>query len=147
MITSTVLRISGNVTYSDGSKSSLVAVYQDSLLIEPSSETSLEAFKQLWADKSSQLSALLNALGPTHTITTTAPSSNLTVNDWTFLFTGRITRSDQTSGDFLAEYTAKSGNIVSGGTVYVEAIADTATKAKIDALIEAVAGTNKVSIS
>lgn len=147
MITDITLRISGIVSFSNGTHQKFLAAHEDGSLINPMSADSLEAFKQLWAEKRVTINALFNSLGATHTITTSAPASDLVVTDWTLHFTGRISRSDNTSGNFSAIWDAKGGSRIEGASVYAEVKADSTYNAKVDALLEVPAGTGKVAIA
>lgn len=146
MITDIVLRFSGTVDFTDGTHQKFGAIYQDGALVDPDSAGSLEAFKQLWAQRNGDIDALLELLGGTFTITTGAPTTQKTVSDWTMLLCGTISRSDGSSGSFDAVYDVKGGSRVTGTTVFDEVLADSTYKAILDSTVEAVAGSGKVAI-
>lgn len=147
MITDIVLRVSGTVDFTDQTTQRFQAVWEDSQLKQPFSAQSLEAFKQLWRQRHTNVDALLELLGGTFTITTGAPTTGKTVKDWTMLVDGRITRDNGTHGNFNAVYDVKGGRRVTGASVFTEIRASAAHKAIVDTVLESLAGTNKVRIS
>ena len=146
MITDLVARVSGTVDFTDGTTQKFGVIREDGALVEPFSADSLEAFKQLWTQRHTPINALLNLLGATFTITTGKPTTQKTVADWTFLVNGTITRSDGSTGHFNAVFDVKGGSRVTGASVFAEVKADATYKAAFDAVLEAVAGANKVVI-
>lgn len=147
MITDLVVRISGTVDFTDGTTQKFGVIREDGALVEPFAADSVEAFKQLWNQRNAPITALLNLLGATFTITTSPPTTQKTVADWVFLVNGTIARSDGTHSHFNAVYDVKGGSRVTGASVFAEVAADATYKAIFDAVLEAVAGANKVAIS
>jgi len=147
MITDLVLRVSGTVDFTDGTTNRFVAVWEDGALVEPFSSESIEAFKQLWGQRNVDVRALLQLLGGIFTITTSAPTSQKTVDDWTMLVDGNLTRDDGSSGNFNAVYDRKGGSRVTGTSAFAEVLASTSYKDVLDTVLEALAGSGKVAIA
>lgn len=148
MITDIILRVSGVVAYKDNTSSPFNATYEDGIVINPISAASLAAFQQLKAGKGTLVQALLNSLRGTHTFSTAAPSPSKTVTGWTMHFTGRITRNNNTSGDFAVVYDAKGGSrVIAGASVYAEVLANATYKSKVLSALNALAGSGKAAIA
>ncbi len=147
MLTDLVLRISGIVAFSDNTHGKFGVIWQDGSIVEPLAAESLESFKQFWGQESTVITNLLESLGGTFTITTLAPSTQKVLTSWTVLIDGGITRSDGTSGNFNAVIDPRGGARVTGSAVFEEVLADSAYKTIFDTVLEAIAGSGKVSIA
>lgn len=147
-ITDITLRLSGLVSFSNGTLQKFLAVYEDGAYVNPMSAESLEAYKQLWQEKENELRDLLNLMGGQHILSSPGnPATSLVVTGWTFDLSGTITRSDGSHGHFSTTYDAKGGSRATGTSVYTEVRADSTYKAIVDGLLEKAAGTSKVAIN
>ncbi len=143
MINEMTLRVSGLVTYFDNVIDEFGVTFENDEVVNPVDfvAENHEAFKQLWQEKNAQIKALLHSLGGTFAMSPGAPATNRAINDWSFVLTGTIGRSDNTIGVFSARYDSLSGNVVIGADVFAEILADVTQKANLDATLEALATT------
>lgn len=144
-VSDVVYKLSGIVSYSDGTWDPFEITYANSTFIDTFSATSLEAGKQLTTDKLSTLNTIWALLPGTHTITATAPSTDKTVNDFVLSVSGRISKTDGTWDDWTVQYSLQSVVDVASSTAYSDAL--TSFTSTIDAAMERVFGTGKVSIA
>ena len=145
-------KLAGTVYYTDGSTGVFAASYENGVLNDPFSATSLENFKHLYSDKATEIDSIFSAIDGTYTTTITpaAQVPDKTVSNFVVQFNGRIQRADGTWADFGVQYTTANGlNILAGADgVAFQDVADNATfKAAVDSMLEACTGSGNVSIA
>jgi hypothetical protein len=110
-------RVSGNVSFSDGSSSPFEASVQNGLVHDPFSADSLESFRQAYASATANVSADIDALlalfvGPTHSLNPTAPAASKSVSDFTMEVSGMVANNDGTVDAFAAQFSFSNGYLV-----------------------------------
>ena len=147
-VNNVIARISGIVTYSDGS------IQQFSGHIDDQSNVSYnntgeaqEAFAQADTD-ATWIDSMFALLGGTVLFTPTAAAVDKTVTDMVAEISGRTSYDDQTWGDFISQY-VDGAFVPSGGAIsfWTDAVAYSPTLTKLTTLLETVAGTGNVTIS
>lgn len=145
-ITSMSVNVGGLVTYNDGSVDEFNVSYFDALSVDHFSDNQ-QVFEQLYNGKASSIDAILTALGGTHTLTPAAPGTPKTVNDFTFNYSGQITRDDGSKDSFRVTWDRRVGSDVQGAAVYAEVLAEAAWLAVLDTLFELLVGTGNAAIA
>ena len=145
MITGMNFRISGRVAYSDGTSGDYDVVRQDDQFIGPGDDD-LAHFRAAWAQDNVPIKALLQSLGGHWTITPPAPAGK-TIVDWTFNFSGQISRSDGSSNTFMAIRDRKGGSVVTNASVFTEVLADTTYRGYVKSGFILLAGAGHVTLT
>ena len=143
-------RVSGLVTYSDGSFGPFEASLHRGILSSPFGTTSLANFQQLYADKQTATDALLALfVGPTHALTPLAASPDKTVTDFWMEVSGTYARADNTWAGFGVVYDMDGGRLVQDPShVYDEIIAAGGSiLTLIDSAFEVCTGSGRTAIS
>lgn len=148
-ITSLVMRISGTVTYEDGSHAPFEASYGSAdtplrdLVAQPDSAVALEAFAQfITSSLTGRIEEVLAFLPSMVAIIPGTPAASKTVSDATLFLTGAIAEDDRTKSSFAIEYNKMAIDHFPSATdaVWAKLAADPVFNAAAASLVDAVAG-------
>jgi len=155
-ITSLVMRISGTVTYEDGSHAPFEASYGSAdtplrdLVAQPDAASHLEAFAQFIASSlTGRIEETLAFLPSMVAIVQGTPEADKTVSDATLFLTGAITEDDRTKSSFAIEYNKMAIDHFPSSTdeVWAKLAADPVFNAAAASMIDAVAGDGATTIA
>ena len=128
--TSVVARISGVVTFTDGSVKSMAATLDESGRVSVNNETENSDAAALVNTQTDALndngSGLIDAISPSSTIIdiSTASDSFPVVSEFYAEFSGRVSYDDGTSGDFIGQYNNSPITLADGREAHLLAALD-----------------------
>ncbi len=129
---SIVASIEGNVGYTDGTEAGFAAA------LDKGGNILTDGVSTAFGDAITRVRALFTALGGSLTCSPTG--SGKTANDMTLRFEGDATIGDGTKIGFSAEYTLKTGTVISLGAAADYATAVTNFKTTLQNMIAEIAG-------